>query len=152
MPRIRTLERALGLGRDPVRIEADAALALVEGGARLIDVRRSDDTGDALSDGERILPEEIAHRLEEFDKEVPVVLACSCPAEWTSVRAAYWLRDRGYQAFAVTGGVPSLDALPRSSARAFPALIEEPLEDAPPRSARCASRATGSTRSACCCR
>jgi MFS family permease/rhodanese-related sulfurtransferase len=113
-----------------VRIEAGAALALVEGGARLIDVRRSDDTGAPLSDGERILPEEIGARVGEFDKGVPIVLACSCPAEWTSVRAAYWLRDRGYEAFAVTGGVPALDALPRSSARAFPALSEEPTEQA----------------------
>jgi MFS family permease/rhodanese-related sulfurtransferase len=128
---IRTLERSLGLGRDPVRIDAESARLLVEGGALLVDVRKVDDLGQPLAGAMRITPEELGGRVGELDLEVAVVLACTCPAEWTSTRAAHWLRDRGYEAYAVTGGVPAVDAERRTVARAFPALSEEPDGDQP---------------------
>ncbi|MEA2481627.1 MAG: hypothetical protein QOJ07_3549 [Thermoleophilaceae bacterium] len=131
MPRlIRTLERSLGLGRDPVRLDPEAARALVGGGALLIDVRRSDDLSLPLGRAERVQPEQLAARVGSLDPAVPIVLACTCPAEWTSVRAAYWLRDRGYDAYAVTGGAPALEEMPRTSARSFPALSEDDGDDA----------------------
>jgi MFS family permease/rhodanese-related sulfurtransferase len=128
---IRSLERSLGLGRDPVRVDADSARLLVDGGAFLVDVRKSDDLGEPLDGATRITPEELGARVGELDRDVPVVLACTCPAEWTSTRAAHWLRDRGFDAYAVTGGVPAFDAERRSVARAFPALSEEPDGDQP---------------------
>ena len=125
---LRTLERSLGLGRDPVRIDPDSARLLVEGGALLVDVRKADDPGLALADALRVTPEELATAAPGFDQAKPVVLACTCPAEWTSTRAAHWLRDRGFEAYAVTGGVPAWDEQGRTVARAFPALSEEPPE------------------------
>jgi MFS family permease/rhodanese-related sulfurtransferase len=131
MSMIRQLERSLGFGRDPVRVDADSARLLVEGGALLIDVRKAEDPGLALPDARRVTPEELSRAAPAFDPGVPLVLACTCPAEWTSTRAAYWLRDRGFEAYAVTGGVPAWDEQGRTVARAFPALSEEREDDAP---------------------
>lgn len=126
---LRQIERSLGLGRDPVRVDAGSAQLLVEGGAVLVDVRKSEDPGLPLPDARRVTPEELADAALTFDPGVPIVLACTCPAEWTSTRAAHWLRDRGFEAYAVTGGVPAWDEQGRTVARAFPALSEEPSED-----------------------
>jgi len=125
---LRTLERSLGFGRDPVRVDPDNARLLVEGGALLIDVRKSDDLGEPLAGAQRVTPEELARSARGFDRATPILLACTCPAEWTSTRAAHWLRDRGYEAYAVTGGVPAFDEAGRTVARAFPALSDEPAE------------------------
>jgi MFS family permease/rhodanese-related sulfurtransferase len=125
---LRRLERSLGLGRDPVRIDPDSARLLVEGGAVLVDVRKSDDPGLALPDARRVTPEELGNAAPAFEPGTPIVLACTCPAEWTSTRAAHWLRDRGFEAYAVTGGVPAWDEQGRTVARAYPALSEEPPE------------------------
>ncbi len=125
---LRRLERSLGLGRDPVRVDPDSARLLVEGGALLIDVRKSDDPGLPLPHARRVTPEELGEAAPSLDKSQPLVLACTCPAEWTSTRAAHWLRDRGFEAYAVIGGVPAWDEAGRTVARAFPALSEEPPE------------------------
>jgi MFS family permease/rhodanese-related sulfurtransferase len=127
---IRSLERSLGLGRDPVRVDPDSARLLVDGGALLVDVRKSDDQGRPLAGATRITPEELGDRAGGLDRGVPVVLACTCPAEWTSTRAAHWLRDRGFEAYAVTGGVPAVDADRRTMGQAFPALSDGPDGDA----------------------
>ena len=127
-PLLRRLERSLGFGRDPVRLDPDSARLLVEGGAVLVDVRKSDDPGLPLPDALRVTPDGLAAAAPEFDRATPIVLACTCPAEWTSTRAAHWLRDRGFEAYAVTGGVPAWDEQGRTVARAFPALSEEPPE------------------------
>ena len=126
---IRSLERSLGLGRDPVRVDADSARLMVDGGALLVDVRKSDDLGNPLTGARRVTPEQLAEVAPTLDRDVPVVLACTCPAEWTSTRAAHWLRDRGFEAYAVVGGAPAVDAERRTVARAFPALSDEPDED-----------------------
>src|SRR5829696_2154071 len=125
---LRTLERSLGFGRDPVRVDPGSARLLVEGGALLIDVRKSEDPGEPLAGARRVTPEEIAAAAPSFDRGTPIVLACTCPAEWTSTRAAHWLRDRGFEAYAVTGGVPAWDEQGRTVARAYPALSEEAPE------------------------
>ena len=129
---LRSLERSLGLGRDPVRVDPDSARLLVEGGALLIDVRKSDDPGQALAEARRVTPEELARATPAFDRDTPIVLACTCPAEWTSTRAAHWLRDRGFEAYAVTGGVPAWDEAGRTVARALPAVSVEPEQAAGP--------------------
>ena len=131
MSMIRQLERSLGFGRDPVRVDADSARLLVEGGAVLIDVRKAEDPGLPLPDARRVTPEDLAAAAPSFDRGTPLVLACTCPAEWTSTRAAYWLRDRGFEAYAVTGGVPAWDEQGRTVARAFPALSTEREEGGP---------------------
>ena len=128
-PVLRRLERSLGLGRDPVRIDADSARLMVDGGALLVDVRKSDDPGLALPDARRITPEELADASAGLDPDTPVVLACTCPAEWTSTRAAHWLRDRGFEAYAITGGAPAWDEHGRTLAGTFPALSERPRDD-----------------------
>jgi MFS family permease/rhodanese-related sulfurtransferase len=125
---LRTLERSLGLGRDPVRVDPDSARLLVEGGALLIDVRKSEDPGQALANARRVTPEQLALAAPTFDPGTPIILACTCPAEWTSTRAAHWLRDRGYEAYAVTGGVPAWDEAGRTVARALPAISDEPRQ------------------------
>jgi hypothetical protein len=64
------------LRRTPVRIEANRARELVDGGGLLVDVRRHDDDENALHDGVRILPDMIPSRLESFPRDAPIVLAC----------------------------------------------------------------------------
>src|SRR3954467_4609505 len=123
---LRSLERSLGLGRDPVRVDPGSARLLVEGGALLIDVRKSEDPGEPLAGAPRVTPEELGATAPGLDRDTPIVLACTCPAEWTSTRAAHWLRDRGFEAYAVTGGGPAFDEAGRGVARALPALSEEP--------------------------
>jgi MFS family permease/rhodanese-related sulfurtransferase len=90
------------------RIEAPAAHALVQDGAVLVDVRRQFDPTSPLERARRIPPDEIPESLGTLPRGVPIVLACACVREATSVRVAYWLRDRGFEAYAVRGGVLEL--------------------------------------------
>jgi MFS family permease/rhodanese-related sulfurtransferase len=87
------------------RIEAPAARALVQDGAVLVDVRRQLDPSSPLERAMRIPPDLIPHSLGALPRGAPIVLACACVREATSVRVAYWLRDRGFEAYAVRGGV-----------------------------------------------
>lgn len=99
----------------PARINTQQADALITQGALVIDVRRDEDGGER--DGVlRITPDLIPGRAEDFERDVPIVLTCTCPREATSVRVAHWLRDRGFEAYAVEGG---LDA---------PPTVEQPTE------------------------
>ncbi len=99
----------------PARIDTTTAETLISNGALVIDVRRDEDGGER--DGVlRITPDLIPSRAERFERNVPIVLTCTCPREATSVRVAHWLRDRGFQAYAVEGG---LDA---------PPTVEQPAE------------------------
>jgi rhodanese-related sulfurtransferase len=59
------------------RIDAERALALADGGAFLLDVRRGDDPGTGLPGAERVAPDDLPGRLPEFPRDVPIVLACS---------------------------------------------------------------------------
>jgi rhodanese-related sulfurtransferase len=87
------------------RVEAQAAREMVGDGAVLVDVRRQHDPTSALERAVRIPPDMIPQRVGGFARDVPIVLACACVREATSVRVAYWLRDRGLEAYAVQGGV-----------------------------------------------
>jgi MFS family permease/rhodanese-related sulfurtransferase len=87
------------------RIEAAAARALVQDGAVLVDVRRQFDPSSPLERARRIPPDEIPGSLGTLPRGAPIVLACACVREATSVRVAYYLRDRGFEAYAVRGGV-----------------------------------------------
>jgi MFS family permease/rhodanese-related sulfurtransferase len=99
----------------PARIDTTTAERLIGNGALVIDVRRDEDGGER--DGVlRITPDLIPGRAETFERDVPIVLTCTCPREATSVRVAHWLRDRGFEAYAVEGG---LDA---------PPTVEQPTE------------------------
>src|SRR4051812_38605226 len=89
-------------------------------GAVLIDVRRLDEDAAALPGALRIPPDLLPGRLDELPPDAPLLLACTCLGEATSVRVAHWLRDRGYEAYAVRGGMAALgngaDVLPLPSA------------------------------------
>jgi MFS family permease/rhodanese-related sulfurtransferase len=102
------------------RVEAQAAREMVQNGAVLVDVRRQEDPSSPLERALRIPPDVIPQRVAGLPRDVPIVLACACVREATSVRVAYWLRDRGFEAYAVRGGV--LDFLGR--ARPTPAGAE----------------------------
>src|SRR3954467_15170865 len=88
-----------------LRIAAERARELVERGAALIDVRRQYDETTPLEDAARIAPDQIPESVAALAPGVPVVLACACVREATSVRVACYLRDRGIEAYAVRGGV-----------------------------------------------
>ncbi len=60
----------------PTRIDAARARELLANGALLIDVRRKDDPAVTLEGALRIPPDEIPHRLDEFSRDTPIVLAC----------------------------------------------------------------------------
>jgi len=90
------------------RIGEEQARTLVAAGALVIDVRRDEDGG-GRPGALRITPDRIPSRVHEFPRTVPIVLCCTCPREATSVRVAHWLRDRGFEAYAVEGGVDGLD-------------------------------------------
>jgi rhodanese-related sulfurtransferase len=60
-----------------LRIDPDAAHALVAEGAVLIDVRRQDDPARAVPGAERVTPDLIPGRLPGFARDVPIVLACT---------------------------------------------------------------------------
>lgn len=107
------------------RLDADAATRLVSRGALLLDVRRHEDESEPLDGAVRVTPDLIPTRLGEFRHEVPIVLACACMREATSVRVAHWLRDRGFEAYAVRGGVEALGG----TAPAAGALVAEPAEE-----------------------
>ena len=49
------------------------------------------------------------------ERDVPIVLTCTCPREATSVRVAHWLRDRGFEV--VVGQCMSADQV-RSAPKA----------------------------------
>jgi rhodanese-related sulfurtransferase len=90
--------------RSSLRISHREAHTLVNEGALLVDVRREVDIF-PLSGAVRIVPDELPKHLDELDKDREIVLTCSCLREATSVRVAHWLRDRGYSAYAVEGGI-----------------------------------------------
>ncbi|MGH2996189.1 MAG: rhodanese-like domain-containing protein [Gaiellaceae bacterium] len=63
--------------RSPLRIEAEAARELVDGGALLIDVRRNDDPTAPLERALRIPPDELPTLVGDFARNTPIVLACT---------------------------------------------------------------------------
>lgn len=63
--------------RTSLRVEPDAAWALIEAGAFVIDVRRHDDRSPTLPGAVRIPPDEIPARLPTLPKNSPIVLACT---------------------------------------------------------------------------
>jgi Transmembrane secretion effector len=100
------------------RIGEERARTLIDAGALVIDVRRDEDGG-GRAGVLRITPDQIPARVGELQRAVPIVLCCTCPREATSVRVAHWLRDRGFEAYAVEGGAEGL-------ATAAPAAAADP--------------------------
>jgi MFS family permease/rhodanese-related sulfurtransferase len=115
------------LRSSPSRISREAARDLVARGALVIDVRRHDDESDRLPDALRISPDMIPSRVAGFRRDVPIVLACTCTREATSVRVAHWLRDRGFDAYAVRGGAAELGD--RAEGRSV--ALSEPVDRGP---------------------
>jgi rhodanese-related sulfurtransferase len=60
-----------------VRIAPHAARALVTDGALLVDVRRQDDDTARIEGALRITPDAIPERIAEFQRDLPIVLACT---------------------------------------------------------------------------
>lgn len=65
------------LGASSLRLDAPGALALVQSGGLLIDVRRHDDPTGVLEGAVRIPPDEIPARLADIPRDTPIVLACT---------------------------------------------------------------------------
>ena len=65
------------LRRTPLRVDPDAARALVAAGAIVIDVRRHDDRVPTLPGVVRIPPDEIPAALARLVRDTPIVLACT---------------------------------------------------------------------------
>jgi rhodanese-related sulfurtransferase len=65
------------LRRSPVRLDAEQARLLLAAGAALLDVRRNDDSSEALDGGMRIPPDELPNRIDTLPRNAPVVLACT---------------------------------------------------------------------------
>lgn len=123
------LPRALRPRR--VRLEPELASRLVSEGALLVDVRRLDDHSAPLDGALRIPPDLIPSRLADLPREAPIVLACTCERESTSIRVAHWLRDRGFEAYAVRGGISALHrSAPGRPATAVALEPEEPRKPA----------------------
>jgi len=59
------------------RIAPEAARALVDNGALLVDVRRQDDHTARLAGALRITPDAIPEWIAELNRDVPIVLACT---------------------------------------------------------------------------
>jgi MFS family permease/rhodanese-related sulfurtransferase len=114
------------LRSSPTRIEPDEARELTAAGAVLVDVRRIDESDPALPDAVRIPPDSMPDRVGDLPPDATIVLACTCLGEATSVRVAHWLRDRGFEAYAVRGGMAALQD------GAEPELAAVPDEAAPP--------------------
>jgi MFS family permease/rhodanese-related sulfurtransferase len=96
------------LRSSPTRIEADDVRELTAHGAVLVDVRRIEDGEPAIPGALRIPPDTIPDRLHDLPTDAPILLACTCLGEATSVRVAHWLRERGFEAYAVRGGMAAL--------------------------------------------
>jgi rhodanese-related sulfurtransferase len=60
-----------------LRLEVDAARALVAGGALLVDVRRHDDESSRLEGARRIPPDEIPGLVGALPRGTAIVLACT---------------------------------------------------------------------------
>jgi rhodanese-related sulfurtransferase len=60
-----------------VRIDPERAHELVEQGAVLVDVRRKSQEPPAPDDAVRIPPDEIPEHLDQFQRDTPIVLACT---------------------------------------------------------------------------
>lgn len=85
--------------RSPAEIEK-----LIEGGARLIDVRADYEFDAAhLVGSERIGLETVAERRDEIDPQVPVVFYCRTGAR--SAMAADAFADAGYDVNSLEGGI-----------------------------------------------
>ena len=65
------------LRRSSYRLDVAMTQALLAEGALLVDVRREDDSAEALEGSVRIAPDEVPGRLPEFPRDVPIVLACT---------------------------------------------------------------------------
>jgi rhodanese-related sulfurtransferase len=63
--------------RTSIRIEPEAARALVDAGAVVIDVRRKDDAAPSPEGSSRIPPDEIPAALSFLPRHSPIVLACT---------------------------------------------------------------------------
>jgi rhodanese-related sulfurtransferase len=63
--------------QSPLRIDQDTANELVAAGALVIDVRRHDDHVPTLEGAVRIPPDEIPAALASFNRDTPIVLACT---------------------------------------------------------------------------
>jgi MFS family permease/rhodanese-related sulfurtransferase len=96
------------LRSSPSRIEPDEARELTTNGGVLVDVRRIEESDAAIPGALRIPPDTIPSRLDDLPPDAPIVLACTCLGEATAVRVAHWLRDHGFEAYAVRGGIAAL--------------------------------------------
>lgn len=91
-------------GLEPLECDADGAEALIEAGARLVDVRTAHefDAG-RLPGAERIGLEELAERRDELSSDRPVLFYCRIGNR--SLMAAQAFSEAGFDATSLAGGI-----------------------------------------------
>lgn len=89
---------------EPLECDAAQAAALVESGARLIDVRTAHefDAG-RLAGAERIGLEDVADRRDELDQSTPIVFYCRIGNR--SLMAAEAFAGAGFETVSLAGGI-----------------------------------------------
>jgi rhodanese-related sulfurtransferase len=92
------------IGLEPLECDTDGARALIEAGARLIDVRTAHefDAG-RIPGSERIGLEELADRRAELDAGRPVLFYCRIGNR--SLMAAEAFSEAGFEAVSLNGGI-----------------------------------------------
>jgi rhodanese-related sulfurtransferase len=93
-----------GDGLEPFECDADGAAALIEAGARLVDVRTAHefDAG-RIPGAERIGLEELADRRDELSTGRPVLFYCRVGNR--SLMAAQAFSEAGFEATSLAGGL-----------------------------------------------
>ena len=93
-----------GNGLEPLECDADGAAALIESGARLIDVRTAHEfEAGRIPGAERIGLEELAERRHELSADQPVLFYCRIGNR--SLMAAQAFSEAGFDASSLAGGI-----------------------------------------------
>ena len=97
--------------RKPLRIPLDEAKAAYDRGDALIldvvDAGAYGHVADAISGAERIDPDNIEEAFRQLPQERTILPYCTCDNDEISAKVAYFLRQHGYDAYAIAGGLPA---------------------------------------------
>jgi rhodanese-related sulfurtransferase len=96
-------------GNEPLRVSVDEAKARTNAGnSVIVDVDDPDSFSQRdrkIPGARRIDPRDIAEEYEKLPESLAVFAYCTCPNEETSASVALFLRKRGYDAYAIRGGI-----------------------------------------------
>lgn len=94
-------------GKTPVAVNGSEAVRLVSEGAQLLDVREPEEWNKGHAQPALLLPlrQLPEQALQLLDPKRPIVVVCASGRR--SERASNWLREQGYSAANLQGGLPS---------------------------------------------